>query len=238
MAVLKYFRKVKELTATGAVTYTPKRGEKNEAFAYTGQTGWRKFKVAIIRQVSPDSELTAFVDPARPKGSRFVVRDKKTGRSYYNIPAKAFLTDIDPDDDVIDTDHFRQVIEDHAADAEFFLINSGDTYMWGSGGGRDQVAEKLGALFRNYSAQQFDPYDKNSSFYGNWFKGVTGFTSRYDILDQVGEHIRAKREYRAKWKMHPTRTYRELKNGMLGVFENGRLVETIAQTWRIDKRAK
>lgn len=273
MAVLKYYRKLLELTSQGYQTYTPKRGEKTEAFNYTGQTGYRKFTKAIIRKPNPKADLKFRVDMSRPKGTRFTATDKNTGREYYNIPARYFQEkhmdtpfkvhalealggveidgmEFDSEDDAIEyiEDSFRGmlqrvdketvlrlyyewVLQEHAERAQFFLIGAGESYMWGAGGGRASIAEKLQEIFKTYSETNFNANDKNSSYYGNWFTGVTAFTTRFDILPQMGEAIRKRREYREKFKMHPTRNYRKLKNGLLGVFENGRLIETIVMTW-------
>ncbi len=267
MAVLKYFNKIKELSSTETVTYTPKKGEKTEVFQYTGQTGYRKFNKAIIKKISPEQDLKFTFDKRKPKGQRFVVTDKQTGRIYMHIPARFFMLEIDdydPDfwpfvayeyslegedeNDVLDQAYdlvealpeeasaalyFDFIIAKHTGEAQFFLIESGESYMWGSGGQRQQIAHKLVELFKTYSATNFDANDKRSSYYGNWFRGVTAFTSRYDVLPRIGQALKKRREYREKWKQHPSQNYRKLKNGLIGVFENGRLINTIVPTWEV-----
>ncbi len=266
MAVLKYYNKIQELSSVETVTYKPKRGEKTEVFDYTGQRGYRKFDMAIIKKISPTQDLKFSFDKTRPKGQRFMVTDKTTGRVHMHIPARLFKEDIEDyepdfykyiairyslegedeaevldqalsivqemDEEEATSQYYDFVISKYAEGARFFLIESGESYMWGSGGGQEQIARKLVELFKTYSATNFDANDKRSSYYGNWFRGVTAFTSRYEILPRMGEQIIKRKTYREKWKMHPTRNYRELKNGLLGVFEDGRLVETIVQTWK------
>jgi hypothetical protein len=231
MAVLKYYRKIQELTSVETQVYTPKRGEKREAFNYTGQRGYGKFTKAIVRKVSPDQNLQFSIDKTRPKDHRFVATDVNTGRRYYNIPARMF------DGDSIDTDFYRETLDEYAGDAEFFLITAGEAYMWGAGGGKAQIAAKLSEIFRNYSATQFDAHDKNSSYYGNWFRGVTGFTSRFDILPEIGRARKRQREYRERYGITTARKYRRLLgydnngNRLMGVFENGTLIEIHSMTW-------
>jgi len=236
MAIERYYNKIVELTARETVTYKPKRGEKTEAFAYTGQTGWRKFAVAIIHKPDRSARLTYQIDRSRPKGSRFVVTNRNTGQRYYHIPAKAFLwfedydlppefaaylasLGIDPND-LSEEELYQYVIEFYAEDAEFFLIQAGEAYMWGAGGGREQVAEKIKTIINNYGEALFDASDPNSSYYGNWFKGVTGFTDRFDAFPMINTaraKIRARRE-RYKIRTPENTTYRTLSDGSIGVF--------------------
>lgn len=223
MAVLKYYRKIQELTAVETQVYTPKRGEKAEAFSYTGQTGFRKFTKALVRKVSKDQEYHFELDRSRPKGHRFIAVDQR-GRRHYRIPEQYF------DGEDIDADTYRELLEEYASDAEFFLINAGEAYMWGAGGGKRQIANKLAEIFRNYSATQFDAHDKNSSYYGNWFRGVTGFTSRSEILPEVRQALQARADYRRRHNIQTAQKSRQLldygPNGrrMIGHFENGRMV--------------
>lgn len=225
MAVLKYYRKVQSLMSSETVVYTPKRGEKAEAFNYTGQTGFRKFVKAIVRKISPDQDLSFEIDKTMPRGHRFTAVDNNTGRRYWNLPARLFM------DDTLDWQQFSKIIKEYAPEAEFFLIQAGETYMWGAGGGPDAIAQKLAEVFRNYSAKQFDAHDKNSSYYGNWFGGISGFTSRFDVMPRIATALQNRRNYREKYRMHPTRSYRRLNNDMMGVFENGTLISIHPVTW-------
>jgi hypothetical protein len=237
MAVLKYYEKIAEMTATPYQVYTPKKREKREAFSFTGQAGFRKFKKAIIRKTDDAQRFTFTLDKSRPRGSRFVAIDAQTGRRYYNIPAALFM-DASLDEDLVDENEaiFRQIIDEHAGDAKFFLIQAGDAYMWGAGGSERLIAKKLAEVFRNYSPNHFDPYDKNSSYYGNWFRGLTGFTSQYDALPKIAEAQERRRDYRARMHIGP-RKYRRLLgyddqgNRLLGEFENGELINIKPMTW-------
>jgi hypothetical protein len=254
MAVKKYFDKIQELTNVETQVYTPKRGEKTEAFAYTGQTGYRKFTKAIVRKISPAQKLTFKVDKTRPRGSRFVVTDKTTGRIFLNIPARLFEPDYyEPEfydwvaelfgfgetDDAVDYIqtippddanelYSEYILETYAGDAEFFLINAGESYIWGAGGDRKSIARKIRKYKEQYSATNFDVNDKNSHYYGNWLRGVTGFGSRFDVLDRIGEAQAKRRAFRDKFKMESGVNYRRLKNGLIGEFRNGQLVRSFS----------
>jgi len=239
MAVERYFQKIMELTAKETVTYIPKRGEKTEAFAYTGQTGWRKFKYAIIHKPDRNAKLSFSIDKTRPRGSRFVVTNRLTGQRYYHIPSAAFLwfedmqlpapltdwlkaQDIDPT--TLNEEEFYQlVIEFYAEDAEFFLIQAGESYMWGAGGGPEQVAKKIATIINNYGEALFDASNPNSSYYGNWFRGVTGFTNRFDAFEGISEAMAKRRAWREKYKVRTPEntTYRTLSDGSIGVFVDG-----------------
>ena len=257
MAVRKYYNKIAELTAIDTVTYTPKKGEKAEAFAYTGQTGFRKFTKAIIRKISPQQKLKFQVDKSRPKGSRFVVTDTATGRQFVNIPAYVFEPEFyDPEfydyiagafgfadtqeavdyiggltTDESDDLYSEYIFSKYAPEAKFFLINAGESYVWGSGGNRQDIAAKMRKYKETYSATNFDANDKRSSYYGNWLRGVTAFRTRFDIIERIGEAQASRAAYRKKFMMSQDKNYRMMKNGLLGVFVDGQLTESIVPTW-------
>lgn len=242
MAVLKYAEKIEELISRPVVEYRPKRGEKTEAFEYTGQKGFRFFDRALVHKPDPDAELEFSIDKSRPKGSRFVPINKKTLQRYYHIPAKVFL-DIDflPDefiewlivekgedlDEIAEEILFEYLIEWYSEDAEFFLIQAGESYMWGAGGSRDAVAEKIQTIVNNYGPSLFNANDKKSSYYGNWFKGVTAFTNRFDAFPMIAEAQRKKRERQEKYRLKGDSKWRMLKDGSFGRFEGGRLMERV-----------
>lgn len=243
MALLRYANKINELTASNHVLYKPKRGEKTEAFAFTGQAGWRKFDVAIVHSPNVAAQPTFGVDKSRPKGSRFVVTDKRNGQRYYHIPAKPFLAFDEDQEDLSETDFYKQILEDYASDVEIFLINAGESYMWGAGGGHDQVAKRIATIIQNYGESHFAAADKNSSHYRNWFKGVTGWTNFYDVSPAMGEAMKKKRERAEKYKIDTSHNYRTLRDGSIGKFQNGELVEKfrVAQpgtSYRVKYRLK
>lgn len=197
MTVMRYFNKIEELTARPYMTYKPKRGEKTEVFGYTNQIGWRKFNIAIVPQFNPRAELVPVFDKSRPRGSHFMVVDKRpgSGQRMVIIPAKAFVNwneGLDPD---TDTSFYEAVIEQYAEDASFFLIQNGSNFMYGSGGQKRDIANKLKSLMNNYSATMFNPNDKNSHFIGNWFKGIYAFTNRYDAQPMMAKLKAARKQY-------------------------------------------
>lgn len=241
MAILKYARKIDELTARPFVEYKPKRGEKTEAFNYTGQKGWRKFDRAIVYHPAPKHKLTFEIDKRLPPGHRFTVIDKgepgkpRAPSRYFNVPIKYFLVEgweqhFDSFEDFV-----RAVMEQYAPEAELFLIQTADNYLFGSAGGIEQFATKLDQIFNNYGSDKFDPNNKNSSHYRNWLTGVKAFTSRFDILPEIGEGIR-RRERNRERLLRPDQVQfiksqglwgmkiRRLRNGKYGVFQDGKFL--------------
>lgn len=218
----KYYDKLRELESRPHIRYKPKRGEKTEVFEYTGQKGMPKFNVGFVHKPNPEAKLKFTIDKSRPKGSRFVPLDTKTQQRYYHIPANVFLMA----DDAI----FPDIIRHYAPDAEFFLIQAGEAYMWGAGGGPDKVSEKINKILTNYGASMFNANDRKSSYYGNWFRGVTGFTDRYDSFPMMSEAADRARKRRQKYKLKEPAPgerelkYRMLKDGSVGTFQNGELI--------------
>lgn len=250
-AIRRYYNKLSEIMARPVTHYFPKtRKEKREAFEFTGQTGFPKFDVALVHKPDENAEWKFELDETRPKGSQFVPYNVATGQRFYHIPSKAFL-DIetlpadflawlaeeygeDPHDLVEednDTQLFERLIEYYANDADFFLIQAGESYMWGAGGGREKVAEKIRKIIRNYGPNLFNANDTKSSYYGNWFRGVTAFTSRYDILPQLGSARQARKEFAEKYKIKMFTDegdeirYRVHKDGAIARYVNGNLTE-------------
>lgn len=226
----KYYEVLEDLTSREHVEYKPRKGEKREAFAYSGQSHTPRFDRAFIHKVDPDADLTFVLDKHRPKGSRFISYNKKTGQSYYHIPADAFLGV--QDDDLEEAgeeaeDFYEDVLREYAEDAELFLINAGNNYMWGSSGQHNAVAKKVADLFRNYGAGNFDPTDKNSHFYGNWFNGVTAFTRAADAYPLIRERYTANEKRKEERHILTDDKIRVLRSGDLGLFRNGRLYQTV-----------
>jgi len=46
------------------------------------------------------------------------------------------------------TDYYEMVLEEHAEDAEYFLINAGESYMWAREGDAARIAHKLATIKR------------------------------------------------------------------------------------------
>lgn len=238
MAVLKYARLVEERLNVPSEIYTPKKREilKDVLEEVQMSKGYRHFTRAIIpKPPTPDAVKYSY-DPKRPKGTRLVATSTKTKRRYYHIPAEAFLIeDLLADNEEFDPQFYEDIIEQYAEDAQFFLIQAGESFMWGSalgtGGSRRGVAEKIMHIFRNYSADMFNANDTNSSYVGNWFRGVTAFTDARDALPVLEKGLTRQAEFRAKFKMGPEK-YRRLKDGSIGVFRDGVFIRRF---WLEDK---
>lgn len=206
MAVLKYYNKILELTAKPFVVYQPKRGEKNEAFNYTGQKGYRAFTKALVYHPDPSHKLNFEVDKTLPKGSRFTVIDRgskerpREPSRYFHIPAKYFVEDWQYYAATFE-EYVQLILDEYAPGAELFLIKAGDGYMWGAGSGKSALAKKLDQLMTNYGASFYDPNNKNSSFFGNWFSGVMAFTRRTDAYASINKGLTNRRKYRAKLRL-------------------------------------
>lgn len=227
MAVLKYARVVEELISVPVEIYSPKNAaELLDVLEETGQRkGFKRFKKAIVPKPPTPDDVDYSYDKKRPKGSRLVATSRKTGRRYYHIPADEFLDyDVSVDNEEFDTSVYEDIIREYAPDAEFFLIQAGESYMWGSalgdGGSLEGVADKIGQIFRNYSASMFDANDKNSSYIGNWFRGVTAFTSRYDAVERMRDALIRQAEFRNKFRTTKER-FRVTRDGQVRRFEDG-----------------
>lgn len=219
MAVLKYARKLDELMSRPVVFYKPKRGEKTAAFEYTGQRGYNKFDTAIVHKPNDAADLEFGIDRSRPKGSRFVVTDRRNGQQYIHIPANAFLT--------VDPSEYAAIIREYAPDAEFFMIEAGENYMWGAGGGAQKVGEKIKQILEQYGSNMFDANDHNSSHWRNWFRGVTGFTDHRDALAHIEVRHAAEKAFNAKYKIPENALKvkrRTSKHGRIALFANGRFL--------------
>lgn len=239
MAVLKYFKKIQELSTYDTITYTPKRGEKKEVFSATNQLGYKKFTKAIIHKTNPNAKLKVTIDRTRPKGSRMVLVDtrRESLQRYYEIPAKPIIeASLEAEKNGDDPEEYiREVLEQYAEDAEFYLIRSGDYFIWKGADGLGYTADKLAELMQNYGAQYFDPHDKNSSYFHNWFRGITAFTSRFDAHEHIKEAATREARYREKagYKFHERHDKeRILRDGSTAKFRQGKFVEIITETKR------
>lgn len=228
MAVLKYARKIDELTAKPFVEYTPRRGEKRETFNYTGQKGYSAFTKAIIYHPDPTHKLSFEIDKTLPKGSRFTVIDRgpkerpRAPSRYFHIDARYFLADWQLYADSFE-EYIQMVLDSYSPGAELFLIKAGDGYMWGAGSGRDALASKIDQLMTNYSSAYFDPNNKKSSYFGNWFRGVLAFTRREDAFPAIRRGLDQKRERLKKYRL-PDIKYRRLKDGRIVGYKDGVIV--------------
>lgn len=254
MAVLKYANKITELTSQPTDTYRPKRGEKTEAFEYTGQKGYRKFTVALVPKVNQASRQSYFIDRSRPRGSRFTVVDRSSGQRYYHIPGRLFLADAgnilsnadflewldtmgygDPaglDPDELEDLHDQYLIDTYGEDAEFFIIQAGDSYMWSSGGDRRTIKTKIQGIKEKYGDVYFNAANPNSNHYSNWFRGVLAFTDRFDghKLLTRGFAAKAKRAEKyhitteQKWRILDGENYPSSRSGhWVAGFTNGKM---------------
>jgi hypothetical protein len=251
----KYHAKLMELTNRPHILYAPKKGEKNEAFEYTTQKGYPRFRRAIIYTPDPTARITFSIDRARPRGSRFVATNRKTGQRHYHIPARAFLAwdhiaDADfvayleeqgEDISELDEASFYQYVIEYYSDGEasFYMIMAGESFMWGSAGGAEKVAKKVDTIINNYGANVFDASDKNSSYYGNWFRGVMAYSDHTDAVPIIERGFRGYRDYMRKYNLmgdkkvkyrmldYPPYTYGRYVDGVLTerfAFQNGTII--------------
>lgn len=254
MAVLKYADKIRELTSQPFDIYSPKRGEKTEAFEYTGQKGYRKFTYALVPKVNAASKQSYAIDRDRPKGSRFTVIDRASGQRYYHIPGRLFVQGIDgilssndfiewldtmgygdPSDmdvDELEDLHDEYLIDTYGEDAEFFIIQAGDSYMWSSGGDRRTIKGKIQGIKEKYGDAYFNAANPNSNHYSNWFRGVLAFTDRFDGHKLLSRGFAAKEarmdkyhiKTEQKWRILDGENYPSSRNGhWVAGFTNGRM---------------
>ena len=242
----RYWTKFMELTNKPHIEFAPPKGWKREAYKYATQESYPRFNLAYIPKVDEAAPLEFSLSKNRPRGSRFTVTDTRNGQRYYHIPSTVFLnkdhkpdlafvrwlTEVQGEDVSLLKDElfYQYAIEYYSGDAEFYLIKAGESYMWGSGGGAPNVAKKIDLILNNYGqylfdgSPGFDPNDKNSHHYNNWFRGVTAFTDRYTVLPLIGEAKRKFRKRRAELhiKTPENTTYRILSDGSIGIFVDGR----------------
>lgn len=225
--IAKYFDIIYELSGRAHKLYTPPKGAKREVFAFTGQDRTPKFTKAIIYLPDADATYKFEIDKNRPKGSRFVVTNKKTHERSWRIPAEVFLDEnealFDEDEDT-DPDFFEGVLEEYGQDGAAYMVEAGDYHMWGSAGPRSQVANKLSDLFKNYGAGHFDPYDRNSHFIGNWFRGVQVFADPLDLLPYKVERYRNDLENQKKFGRGFGEHIRTLADGSMVRFVGGKMI--------------
>lgn len=226
----KYYDALIELTRVPHKEYVPRKGEKSEAFSYTGQTSYPRFDRAFIPILDPEIKTAYVLDKNRPKGSRFVVVNKSNGQTFYHIPAETFLAVQDEDleaEGLEPEDYFEDVLREYADDAQLFLINANSAYMWGSSGQHSSIASKIAELFRNYGSDNFNRNDPNSSHFSNWFNGVTAFTRAADAYPLIRERYLHNEKRKEERHIQTDANIRVLKSGDIGWFEKGRLIRTL-----------
>lgn len=236
--VEKYRNVVRELTDRPHRVMTPPPGMKIEAFEFSGQKGFGKFKKAIIPVPHASDRYTFEIDPDRPKGSRFLLINRRTKERSWHIPARVFVEENDElfDEDAdVPPEFFEAIIREYAVDGHVYMIEAGDYHMWGSAGTPRTVGEKLSELFKNYGAGNFDQFDRNSHFIGNWFRGVQVFGADAATA-YITERRRADIERREERQLPEGYHTRALKSGDLGLFYKGRLVGTVSPSGQVTRR--
>lgn len=242
----KYFDKLGELTGGPHQMFAIPKDQKNEAFQYTGQKGFPRFNRIIVHKTDASAEYEASFDKLRPRGSRFFLTDRRTGQRHFHIPASAFLSwGHIPSEDFVrwledvkgetveeleEVSFYEYVLEYYGGDSEFFLIKAGESYMWGSGGPLRNTAKKIQEIINNYDERMFASNSPHN--YRSWFKGVVGFTDRYDIYPRIGKALKARREFKQKYKLF-SKSYpgakevrmRIMRDGAIGVYVDGVLVD-------------
>lgn len=219
---------IRELTGRPHKVITPARGAKRETFEFTGQLHHPRFVKAIVHLPDPEARYRFDIDKTRPRGSRFVMTNVRTREKSWHIPAAVFLDEnenlYDEDED-ISPEFFADVLEEYAERGEVYLIEAGDYHMWGSAGHIERVSNKLSDLFKQYGAGNFDAYDKNSHFIGNWFRGVQVYSSINDFAPYFDDRIKAEARRLQERNLQPFTKHRILKSGAVGTFYQGQLID-------------
>ena len=235
----KYFSMVEELTSRPHRVITPRKGEKKETFAFTGQDSHPRFTKAIV--VIPDATQSYRfeIDKSRPKGSQFTIINKRTKERMFHIPAELFVEEFyeqsDGDDlwdhEEIDPAFFEDVLDEYAERGGVMMIEAGEYHMWGSAGHPRRIAEKLSSLFKQYGASNFDQFNKNSHWIGNWFRGVQVFGDAqagvYATERFYHELKRLEDRYGDRANQFMGRKIRPMSNGRIGEFYQGELQGSI-----------
>jgi hypothetical protein len=223
----RYFEMIQELTARPHKVVTPPKGGKREAFEYTGQIHHPRFTKAIVHTPDPAAKYVFELDKSRPKGSRFIVTNRRTREKSWHIPAAVFLDEnaalFDEDEDT-PPEFFADVLEEYGEAGEVYLIEAGDYHMWGAAGSVQRVSEKLSDLFKQYGAGNFDAMDKSSHFIGNWFRGVQVYSDARDFRPYLEDRVRAEGARLRERGLEPFTKHRVMKSGAIGTFHQGRLV--------------
>ena len=231
--IAKYFDIIAELTARPHTLYRPKKGEKREAFAFTGQSHAPRFDVAIV-ETPQEGGYTFGIDRSLPKGGRFVVTNKRTRERTTHIPASVFLDENEAlydEDAELSPEFFADVIREYASETRnvAFVIEAGESHMWGDAGTPETVGEHLSILFKTYGAGNFNPFDPASHFIGNWFNGVKVYAPG-EIIAIMNERLGPAAERQRTWNLRPGEHFRQLRSGDIGHFYKGRLLQTFPRT--------
>lgn len=228
--ISKYFDMVMELTSRPHKIIVPARGAKRETMEYTGQIHHPKFVKAIVHTPDPAARYSFSIDKTRPKGSRFILTNRRTKEKSWHIPARVFLDEneflYDEDED-IDPQFFADVIVEYGERGEVYVIEAGDFHMWGAAGHVERVSNKLADLFKQYGAGNFDPFDKNSHHIKNWFRGVQVYGDARDFSPYLDNRVRAEAKRIQERGISPFTKIRGLRSGDIGVFYQGQLRDVI-----------
>lgn len=230
--IQRYFDLAVELTARPHKLFKPGRGQKVEAFEYTGQKSYPRFQVAIVHTPDEIADYSFEVDRSRPKGARFIVTNERTQERSWHIPARIF---IEGNEHLFDEDYdtppefFEAIIEDYAERGQVYVIEAGEFHMWGNAGTPKSVGAKLAELFKTYGAGKFDPTDKNGSFIGNWFRGVQVY-SPDEFMPYMNDRIIANVARSERWGLRPGEHFRQLRSGDIGHFYRGTLLNIFSRS--------
>ncbi len=234
----RYKNVVRELTDRPHRVIEPKPGEKREAFEFTGQKGHAKFRKAIIPVPQAGARYRFEIDKSRPKGSQFVMINTRTKERSWHVPAHVFLDEnpnLYEEDEDTPPEFFESVLNEYAERGHVYMIEAGDYHMWGAAGPVRRVAEELSELFKHYGVGTFDPFDKNSHFIGNWFRGVQVFGAG-EATSYVNERRRAQITRQEERPLPEGYHVRELRSGDKGLFFKGRLVGTLSRTTPVTRK--
>lgn len=186
--VIRYLDKIRELTLGHYAIVTPERGQKRELFQYTTQTGYAKFKVALVK--TPKKTKTEVIfDKSRPRGDRISINYPRLKQREVKITKEHILYFLSIDD----KEQFVEFIEQQAPDANTFLINTEGGSMWArTAGDPEAVADIVFELAEKYGTQFFS---RNAySHFDNWIESISCFTNDAEASRYIAERHQHKME--------------------------------------------
>ncbi|MES2367637.1 MAG: hypothetical protein V4563_17305 [Pseudomonadota bacterium] len=234
--VIRYLDKIREMTLGNYALVKPERGQKRELFAYTGQTGYGKFKVAIIK--TPKKTTTKVIyDKTKQKGDRISIDYPKLKQREVKITKEHILYFLSIDD----KEQFIEFIEQQAPAANLFLINTEGGSMWArTAGNAETVADIVFELAEKYGTQFFT---RNAySHFDNWIESISCYTNDQEMFSYIAErhaHRQTVKEHFTRLGMpfnlrysDVTDTFFETEDGrLLRVYARSALEKAIKNEW-------
>lgn len=244
-SVTRYFKLVKSLSAKSTYIFRPrKKSNLIAARKATGVNDYKKLKVAIFQIPSAKSKVKITVK----KSGQVSINVKKIHRDIllfedYGIPINNII--IDP------LDATDIILNETAGQYNYYTIIAGEFEVgfWESKSKGipkflfpDKIRKEIIKLVNAYNSDKFNPDDKNSSYYGNWLRGLTGyrFSDRKHLVDYQGE-LRKFRDFNAEVNKKIMRAKTAIKRWRKAIYKTSHLRKITPKTRqkRIDKiRAK